>query len=315
MSVLFAFDSGYAQHAAACIASLIQHSRAPLDIVIASSEDPAPFASRIQRSFAAEKRVSIAFRHFPLPPDIFFPTPNKLTRDTYLRFWVDELMPGRSRVLYLDPDTIVTAPIEELWNTDLRGNVLAAVPIPNSSRPATHGMPPGSLFFNAGVLLFDMEAWVRRGCRDRCLDYLRQHPESAIDGDQDILNLCVIGEWLPLDYEWNVINPFYRPSYDLNLPAAVIERVCANPKIIHFNGSNKPWYYLDNHPRKLDYMRNLAATDWRDWRPPDYTPVNRVRKQVERYAPRWAKRQAKALLRAVRTVGQKTGSAPPARVG
>jgi lipopolysaccharide biosynthesis glycosyltransferase len=300
ISVLFAFDANYAQHGAACIASLIRHSTAALDIVIASSQDPDTFADRFVRSFAGNPRVSLEFRRVQVPSDTVFPTPSKLTLDTYLRFWVDELLPGRARAIYLDPDTIVAGPIEELWRTDLRGNVLGAVPIPNSTRPATHRMPPGSQFFNAGVLLIDLQAWRERNCRDRCLGYLRRHPERALDGDQDILNLVLIGEWLPLDYVWNVINPFYRPSYDLKLPPAEVARICAQARIVHFNGSHKPWFYLDNHPRKAEYVRNLADTDWRDWRPPDLTPINRVRKRIATVLPKWAKRNGRALVQAAR---------------
>src|SRR4051812_13654510 len=101
ISVLFAFDANYAQHGAACIASLIRHSDAPLDIVVASSQDPEIFAERLRRSFGGNPRVSLEFRHVDVPSDTVFPTPSKLTLDTYLRFWVDELMPGRSRAIYL----------------------------------------------------------------------------------------------------------------------------------------------------------------------------------------------------------------------
>src|SRR4051812_23996498 len=72
------------------------HSRAHLDVVIASSQDPSAFASRFERSFGDNPRISLEFRRFDV-----FPTPSKLTLDTYLRFWVDELMPGRERAIYL----------------------------------------------------------------------------------------------------------------------------------------------------------------------------------------------------------------------
>jgi lipopolysaccharide biosynthesis glycosyltransferase len=295
VAVLMAFDANYAQHAAACMASLVRHSPARFDFVIASSVDPSGFAGRIRRCFAGNDRVTIEFKHFQVPADTHFPLPYTLTLETYMRFWADELLPGRRLALYLDPDIIVTGPIDDLWRTDLRGNVLAAVPIPNSSRPKTHGMPAGSLFFNAGVLLLDLEAWRSRGYRDRCLEYLRQHPERALDGDQDILNLCTMGDWLPLDYEWNVISPFYRSWHDLGLAESVVLRVRKNARIIHYNGAYKPWTYLDDHPRKADYLQNLALTDWRDWRPTDRTMLNRVRKGLGPWLPRWAKHGGKVL--------------------
>src|SRR3954451_2659918 len=126
ISVMFAFNAGYAQHAAACIASLLHNSHSKLDIVIASADNPAVFADRIRRSFAGNDRISLEFRHFQVPTDAVFPTPNRLTLETYIRFWIQDVMPGRRRAIYLDPDTVTTGPIEDLWNVDLGGKVLGA---------------------------------------------------------------------------------------------------------------------------------------------------------------------------------------------
>src|SRR4051812_26793294 len=80
----------YAQHAAACMASLVRHSAARFDVVIASTDDPAGFAERISRSFAGNDRVSLEYRQFRLPAHTHFPVVNNLSLDAYLRFWVDE---------------------------------------------------------------------------------------------------------------------------------------------------------------------------------------------------------------------------------
>ena len=218
ISILFAFNTGYAQHGAACLASLIQHSTSPLEIVIVSTDDTEAFAPRFRASFENDKRVSLRFETFVVPAD--FPIPYKLSADAYLRLWADEFFPTRSRVLYLDPDIVAVGSIEKLWDTDLRGNTVGAVPIPNSVRPAQHGMPVGSLFFNSGVLLMDLEAWRSKEYRRRCIDYIGQYPERAIDADQDILNLVLIGDWLPLDYKWNVINPFFGPHTTWGCPTS-----------------------------------------------------------------------------------------------
>ncbi|MDT7950512.1 MAG: glycosyltransferase family 8 protein [Acetobacteraceae bacterium] len=285
ISILFAFNKAYAQHAAACLASLIRHSSSPLEVVIASTEDPERFAPRFRSSFGGETRVSLRFERLGVPSDTSFPTPYTLTTDAYLRLWADVLFPDRARVLYLDPDTVAVGSIEPLWRTDLEGNTVGAVPIPNSVRPAQHGMPPGSLFFNSGVLLIDLEAWrAEEYCR-RCLDFIQKYPERAIDADQDILNLVLAGDWLPLDYKWNVINPFFRPSYDMGMTEAERRAVCDDAVIIHYNGGAKPWVYLDNHPRQQDYFDNLARTDWRDYRPADRTPLNMCRKALLPFVP------------------------------
>jgi lipopolysaccharide biosynthesis glycosyltransferase len=212
---------------------------------------------------------------------------------------VRELMPGRSRVLYLDPDIIATGPLEELWTVPLGTNVLAAVPIPNSSRVSEHNMPEGSLFFNAGVLVIDVDAWEQRHYRDRCINYLIKHPERALDADQDILNLVLIGDWLPLDYKWNLINPFWRRhanSHDLKMMEAEVRTILADARLIHFNGQHKPWFYMDNHPRRQDYFDALAQTDWCGWQPPDRTALNMLRKGLSRALPTWVKEAGRAVL-------------------
>ncbi|MDP9096588.1 MAG: hypothetical protein M3N26_08585 [Pseudomonadota bacterium] len=72
ISILYAFNNAYAQHAAASLASLIRHSTSPLDVLIVSTEDPAAFEERFQRSFDGEDRVSLRFKQLGVPAD--FPT-------------------------------------------------------------------------------------------------------------------------------------------------------------------------------------------------------------------------------------------------
>ena len=294
ISILYAFNNAYAQHGAASLASLIRHSTSRLDVLIVSTEDTAQFADRFHRSFDSEKRVSLRFKQFDVPAD--FPIPAVLTADAYLRLWADELFEGRSKVIYLDPDTVAVGSIEPLWQTDLQGKTVGAVAIPNSSRPREHSMPEGSLFFNSGMMVMDLDAWKARNYRQRCIDYLRLYPERALDADQDILNLVLIGDWLPLDYKWNVINPFFRPFHDLGMSDADRRRVCDEAVIIHFNGGAKPWVYLDNHPRQQAYFENLKLTDWRDFRPADRTPLNICRKSLTPYVPPQLRAVVKALV-------------------
>ena len=106
----------------------------------------------------------------------------------------------------------------------------------------------------------------------------------------------LIGDWLPLDYRWNAINPFFRPSHDLGLPPQVIDRVRSEARIIHFNGISKPWVYSDNHPRQRAYFENLSRTAWHDWQPADRTWVNVCVKHAAPFVPTRARQLLKALI-------------------
>lgn len=297
ISILFGFSANYAQHAAACIASIIRNTTSPLEIVTTTVGDPEAFAAKLRASFAHETRVQLDVRQFTPPEsDTGFPLPYYITGEAYIRFWVPDLFPTRTRVLYMDPDTIAVGSLEPLWATDLQGKTVGAVEIPGSTRPRDHGMKPGSLYFNSGILLIDLDRWRSQNYTRRLLDFLRDHPESAYDADQDILNLVLAEDWLPLDYTWNAINPFFRPSHDLGLSQQEIERVTSQARIIHYNGISKPWVYMDNHPRQRDYFENLARTEWRDWRPADQTFLNTWIKRAMPFVPDWARKTAKSLL-------------------
>ena len=162
ISILFAYNANYAQHGAACIASIIGNTTSSLEIVVVTAGDPEEFAPKLRESFKDEPRLHLEIRRFETPP-ADYPTPYYITKEAYFRFWAQDVFPGRSRALYLDSDIIVVGPLEELWATDLQGKTLGAVEIPNSARPAQHGMPAGSLYFNSGVLLIDLERLARRG--------------------------------------------------------------------------------------------------------------------------------------------------------
>ena len=269
ISVLFACNENYVQHAAACIASLtVNNPGVKFDILVASTQDMPRGVARLEKTFSAVANIRLRTRTCPIPKDIKLPLPYHLTPETYLRFWIGELFPNQSRALYLDPDVVALRPIDELWNTDLDGRTVAAVPIPNSSRPAELGMPKGSPFFNAGVMLFDLDAWRARSYQRRCLDFLAENQEKALDGDQGILNLCLFDDWKVLPHHWNVISMFYYTYHDLKLSAEEVANIQRNAAIVHFNGASKPWSYFSNHPRKDEYWKYLKMTSSRSSSPP-----------------------------------------------
>jgi lipopolysaccharide biosynthesis glycosyltransferase len=297
VSVLSATDLNYLQHAVACMASLLANNPAMrFEVLLVGTQDLTPAMPRIERSFQAEPRLRLRVEKFTLPEGFSYPPHHRFTVETYIRLWVDELLPETHRALYLDPDIIVTADIGELWNWDLKGHTLAAVPIPGSTRPAVHGFPPGSQYFNAGVMLIDLDSWRAHGYRDQCLKYLSEHPEAAIDADQDILNICLRTDWVSLPYYWNMISPFYFLSHDLKMTAAELDQARREARVIHFNGDSKPWSYFSRHPRRAEYWKYLRMTDWRDFRPADYTPANVVRKAASRVIPGPVKRALKSLV-------------------
>jgi len=167
-----------------------------------------------------------------------FGTLDYISAMTYARFLIPRIFPDTvSRVLYLDADILVLNDLSELWETNLEGAVLGAVldgldPQLKSDRPGLEEIPRVCSYFNAGVLLIDLQRWRKEGVSERALAYLRKHPLSPY-ADQDALNVVCDARWKQLDRRWN-FQEHYRKRLAGTPPA---ER----PGIVHFVTSSKPW--------------------------------------------------------------------------
>lgn len=160
-----------------------------------------------------------------------------LTNLVYARLMLDQLMPaGISRILYLDCDMLVRAPVEELFALDLEGRAVAAVLDPHRHRAmlGRDFRQNGDLFsfdmpyFNAGMLVIDRAAFAAADLPGRTRAYHEAGILARTQYDQAVLNLVFKDNWLPLDFRWNLINP--QPAHE-NF----------EPKIVHYTGPNKPW--------------------------------------------------------------------------
>lgn len=136
----------------------------------------------------------------------FFPHdgPNYNSRWTYMtlmRLALPELLPEEHRALWLDVDTIVTEDIGALFDTDLGGCPVGAVREPPWSRP-------GRVYYNAGVLLMDLDAL--RG--DLCRALIRQVNTVPMDfKDQDAINEVCKGRIWALSPIWNASDWTAKP--------------------------------------------------------------------------------------------------------
>jgi lipopolysaccharide biosynthesis glycosyltransferase len=161
----------------------------------------------------------------------------RLSNIVYARILFAEILPAEvARVLYLDCDMLVRAPIERLYDIDMRGFPLAAVPDYFAERIVSRRnlVDPRGIFdvamryFNAGMLLIDMDKWRELAILDKFEAAIASGLLDRIYYDQDFLNLTFRENWLELHQYWNLHDP---------LP--VHQQL--NPYILHYTGEQKPW--------------------------------------------------------------------------
>lgn len=168
--------------------------------------------------------------------DNSFHVSDRVTNAGYLRLVMDSIIPADfDRVLYLDADTRVLAPLEPLLLTDLEGYRFAAAHDTGQYHDdgIKHaremlGMPETAEYFNSGVMLFDWKLTLKTGFLSDVRRYAAAHPGIFKYHDQDALNAVSVGHWKALDPHWNLTSSYFAMGGT------------RTPWIRHYTGI-KPW--------------------------------------------------------------------------
>lgn len=273
IEVAFCCDAGYLQPLTVAVTSLLSASGAPQRLRIWLITSPLADASAFDqvRQLAACAGARFALVEVPARPfaDGALAVSEHLSVATYYRLMLPDLLPPSvRRLVYLDCDLIVRRPIEELWDFDLIGAPAAAVPNPRAFHFAQLGLRDEREYFNAGVMLLDLDCWRRENLHGRALTYARERGAALRCHDQDALNHVLGGRWRPLDLRWNQQFKFFQhPAYFLHVEPAALRRARRDPFIVHYTTNSKPWHYDNDHPWRWLFFRFLDETPFRGWRP------------------------------------------------
>ncbi|SMP82001.1 glycosyltransferase family 8 protein [Noviherbaspirillum suwonense] len=280
--ILMCGDAGYFQHIAACLVSLLESNKGiQFSVVVAATRSSEESNRKLQGSLRRYKNIDLRVVHFDPSCLAGLPLTTAYPSEIYVRFWVEHYFAEDvDRVIYLDGDTVITGSIEPLLALDMGENVLAAVQIPGSDRPQRFGYDPKFGYFNSGVMVLNLPQWRAINAKELLVTKAYSMTGKLNDPDQDVLNICFHDRYVRLDYVWNAISPFFKEMNHLALTKTEIARVVRDVRIVHFNGGAKPWHYLCFHPYAKEYLHCVSKTEWRGFRPSDYSAINIIKKKI-----------------------------------
>lgn len=198
---------------------------------------------------------------FPGFPDFFFSS--KLT---YARLLLPNLLDW-DRAVYMDSDLLVLRSLEGLYGRETGETGLAAA-VETSIRKLS-GDPPGVAlaepvdpaadYFNAGLLLLDLEKIRRSRLFDRAAELLSKFPAACKFWDQSALNYAANGSFAALDQDWN--RQTHRTVFD---PVGALDALDRRAVNIHFVTKSKPWLFWSPFPadRMFRILLDLVDPGW-----------------------------------------------------
>jgi lipopolysaccharide biosynthesis glycosyltransferase len=260
IEILCSSDKNFLQHTAAMLCSLLENNRV-FRIHVLHSADVGDLAELAR--FVAKYGAELVSHE--ITPESFegLRVDKHVSEATYYRLVAPQILSETiHKILYLDSDTIVRHSLRDLWETDLSDSPLAAVPDPlwdptREEYAKWHSLklPSGAKYFNAGVMLINLDFWRRYNVHGNAVDFIREYPEQVNYWDQDALNAMVVNRWISLPPTWNAIHQHFHH----------VPRV-PDPAIVHFSGPVKPWHWQwlkVEHPLKFEYHKYRRKTPWR----------------------------------------------------
>ncbi|MBN8559308.1 MULTISPECIES: glycosyltransferase family 8 protein [unclassified Leptolyngbya] len=272
INIVCTIDNHYAQHCAVMLASLFHHNpKRQFRVFLITDGLEMSIWERLEQ-FLQDQKQEYELIQIDRTALGDAPVTHHISLATYFRLFIPEVLPQTlQKVLFLDVDMIVRKSIDELWDKDIHAfSHAATIAAGMDEYPEQIGLPRNSLYFNAGLLLINLEAWRNLRVFDRGCEIIRQSSDRITWWDQDVLNILLHDHWMPLDLLWNA-QPFLYSEEFHQRPQALYKlfqsaTAIAEPAIVHFvgGGSAKPWHFYCTHPFKDDYRKFLKKTPWQN---------------------------------------------------
>ena len=185
------------------------------------------------------------------------PTEYQWTIATYFRFILPLIIKDNKRFLYVDSDILCLKNISKLFDINLNNNIIAAVPDLkwyDENRSKVLNLF-NHKYFNAGVIMVDIEKWNKYNIFSNLIDCIKKNPEKLKYLDQDALNIILNQKIFYLDYKFNWCNTWGTISLK-------------NIVLYHLNATPKPWHLawsiskIVNSVNKDIYFFYEAQTPW-----------------------------------------------------
>jgi lipopolysaccharide biosynthesis glycosyltransferase len=306
--VVCAADNNYAMQLAVVARSAIEHldRDRQLSLFVIDGGITPRNKRKIIRSIASNRcAINWLLPNLELLADV--PISGHLNFTTYLRLLIPDLLPAHiQKVIYLDSDLIVNANLGKLWDMSLDGvDLLAvqqtAVPFVSSAKGLSNyqalGIAPTSKYFNAGVLVINLEKWRQEKLGSKVLRYIEQNKSHIRFHDQDGLNAMLAGRWGELDPRWNQMPEVFQFNSWQESPYSetVYQQVLTDPYIIHFATAAKPWNSREIYPANDLFFQYVDQTAWAGWRLTRWRRLwRRINREAQKFVPLLKTSQAKA---------------------
>lgn len=278
MEILVTGDNNYVMPIGVMLTSLFENNKEDdISIHMMTNKEFTEKNQNSLRSIVENRGGQIAFyimdddlfRDFPLGED--YQSQHIISMAAYYRLFAAEILPQEiDRIIYFDGDIIVRDSLRELWNTNIDGFPLAAVPDTENCTVSHYNRlryPQSLGYFNSGVLLINLQYWREHHVIKDFLQIVKEKRSILSCHDQDIMNWLFRENKIVLPIKYNMQNCFLYCRERVPLTYVFDEQIKEgqqHPVIVHFSACPKLWHKDSHHPYKAEFVYYRNMTEWKD---------------------------------------------------
>ncbi|MBO4469095.1 MAG: hypothetical protein J5740_01780 [Bacteroidales bacterium] len=193
--------------------------------------------------------------------------------------FVEQIFPDYvHRLLFIDADTVVAGSVAELGAIDMERAAMGAIPLnwvtEDLNRKRLELYSGNTIYFNSGVLLYNLDVWRSENCHQMIVDTL--HKKKRLKWpDQTLLNNAIPERLIvKLPPKYNYVTHYIHPRQERGwmrqghvYSNEEIEEAINHPAIIHYVGGwphARPWCEDSRTTHAEEYFRYKAMSPWRD---------------------------------------------------
>lgn len=273
MNIIMASDNNYAKVMAASINSIGKNNSVckVINVAIIDAGISTENKNRILNISERYTNLNIQYidfeRYGRKLAEIVKKTNPPLPLITFARLYIPDML-SEEKVLYVDCDVICNGSLEEFWNIDLNGKMIAAVQDTVSDQVKQKiGLDVKDKYINAGILLIDLKKWRENDCTRQAIDFMNQNNGSIMHNDQGVINALFKNDIKIVEPKYNVMTPLFLISKNKILKYfkmqdyytdKEIREAVKKPVLVHFVRftTSRPWEECCKHPMKKIFLEN-----------------------------------------------------------
>jgi lipopolysaccharide biosynthesis glycosyltransferase len=273
-ALLVTLDQGYLKQLAVMLRSILNvEPQVRLDVYVLHKHLRPEHFDSVRKAIGGER---VRFLPILIDDDTLSgaPTTKRYPLEMYYRLLASRFLPAElDRVLYLDPDLVVIAPIRELYEYPLGeaafvGCSHVTKTMRNVNALRLH-MPKTAPYVNSGILLMNLRVLRRIVDPGKIFSYIRRNKAVLVLPDQDVLSALYGDRSVMIDSRRFNLSDMYMHLYNMRRsprePKIDLAWVRRNGVIVHYCGRNKPW--KPDYVGELDvfWKETLATVDFSSW--------------------------------------------------